>query len=398
MMNLQPPAVTPASPAVTAAPPPRHRAPEAPRETFSQALDDAVAAEAQPPERTRAPSPPARGTDSARERRPAQATSPAEARRPEPEAAAQRTEGAEVSAEASDTPPADDDVAAAPGHLHTMLAHLRLGAAGAAAGSRGARAAGEHGKAGAPAADGADGPGGQRLAAAVSRQALQAGAAEGAERATPTPGGPGAAAGSTAAAAFEDHLSRATAVAAEPAARPGEALPAAAGPLGAGTAAVAGGAATSGPAPAEATLPAHPASADFGSQLGAQITTFVREGVEHAQLHLNPADMGPVSVRIQLEGATAVVQLGADQAGTRQALEQALPMLAASLREAGLTLTGGGVFEQARQGFASDSGAGGRQRGEGREGQDGRGGSMGASPAELRTAPERRRGVVDLIA
>jgi flagellar hook-length control protein FliK len=92
--------------------------------------------------------------------------------------------------------------------------------------------------------------------------------------------------------------------------------------------------------------------------------------------------------------------MAADQAPTRQWLEQALPTLAATLREAGLTLAGGGVFERAPGGQPGD-------------GQGGQGGRGDAAPAGLRTderdradaaatavgaAPVRRRGVVDLVA
>jgi flagellar hook-length control protein FliK len=141
--------------------------------------------------------------------------------------------------------------------------------------------------------------------------------------------------------------------------------------------------------PAQAQLPASPGSPDFGPQLGAQITTFVRDGIEHAQLHLNPADMGPVSVQIQLDGQAAQVHLSADHPLTRQALEASMPQLASQLSEAGLTLSGGGVFEQPRQDRDAQPqprqgrGEGERQRGE-------------RMPAPA-LAPARR-GVVDLVA
>lgn len=154
------------------------------------------------------------------------------------------------------------------------------------------------------------------------------------------------------------------------------------------------------PMQTEVHLPAAPGSADFGPQLGAQISTFVRGGIEHARLHLNPAEMGPVSVQIQLDGQTALVHLSAENAHTRQALEQALPLLAGSLREAGLTLSGGGVFEQPRQGSGAQAdgnagAAGQRGRGDERsdERSDGRNDVLRADPA-----PARRRGVVDLVA
>ena len=155
-------------------------------------------------------------------------------------------------------------------------------------------------------------------------------------------------------------------------------------------------------APAEARLPARPGSPDFAPQLGTQLSTFVRDGVEHARLHLNPAEMGPVSVRIQIDGQMAMVHLSADNAQTRQALEQAMPQLASQLREAGLTLTGGGVSEQPRQ----DAQAAADGRGEGGNESGNRGGNDRSeagrdSRNEMAFAPTRlpqRRGVVDLVA
>jgi flagellar hook-length control protein FliK len=154
-------------------------------------------------------------------------------------------------------------------------------------------------------------------------------------------------------------------------------------------------------APTQSHLPAALGSADFAPQLGSQITTFVREGVHHAQLHLNPADMGPVTVQIQLDGAGAQVHLQADQALTRQALEEALPQLASSLREAGLTLTGGGVFQQPRQTSSGDPGASGstpRQRG-GIARVSAAGGALDGVDTQNRSLPlAGRRGLVDLVA
>lgn len=147
--------------------------------------------------------------------------------------------------------------------------------------------------------------------------------------------------------------------------------------------------------PAEAYVSARPGSADFAPQLGQQITTFVRDGIEHAQLHLNPAEMGPVSVRIQLDGQVAQVHLSADHALTRQALEASMPQLASQLSEAGLTLGGGGVFEQPRQGrdATPQDGAGEPRRQDRAEDARDRGQSQAAP-----VLPPMRRGVVDLVA
>ena len=148
----------------------------------------------------------------------------------------------------------------------------------------------------------------------------------------------------------------------------------------------------------EARLPAAPGHADFAPQLGAQISVFIREGLQQARLQLNPAEMGPITVQIRLDGGSAQVHLAAEHAATRQALEQAMPSLAGSLRDSGLTLTGGGVFEQPRQ-PGSDSQDPGRptarsDSGSGRPG-DGTDNGLALPPGSM-GAP--RRGVVDLVA
>lgn len=148
------------------------------------------------------------------------------------------------------------------------------------------------------------------------------------------------------------------------------------------------------PPSTQAQIAASPGSPAFAPELGAQISTFVRLGVERAQLQLHPAEMGPVTVQILVEGAAAQVRLWAEQPGTRAALEQAMPTLAGQLRESGLTLTGGGVFEQAQQSPEQAW----------REARHGAGETRGsaAEQAEVAAAalatPTRRRGVVDLIA
>jgi flagellar hook-length control protein FliK len=110
-------------------------------------------------------------------------------------------------------------------------------------------------------------------------------------------------------------------------------------------------------APAEAAPPApvHQAQVsaalgtpEFAPGLSAEVNVMLRDGLQEARLQLNPAEMGPITVQIQIEGTHARISLSAEQAPTRDALEQALPTLASTLRDSGLTLTGGGVFEQPR--------------------------------------------------
>ncbi|MBT9503960.1 MAG: flagellar hook-length control protein FliK [Burkholderiaceae bacterium] len=103
----------------------------------------------------------------------------------------------------------------------------------------------------------------------------------------------------------------------------------------------------------------------FAPEMSSRLTLLASEGVQKAQLHLNPAEMGPVSVQIQLDGQQAQIEFHAQHAATREVLERSLPELAAALRDAGMTLSGGGVFQQQRdpqqdgqaQNQASDQGA-----------------------------------------
>lgn len=88
---------------------------------------------------------------------------------------------------------------------------------------------------------------------------------------------------------------------------------------------------------------------EFVPAFSARIATLVQEGVEHARVHLNPVEMGPVSLQLSMDGQQVRVDMTAEVAATRLALEQALPTLASALREAGFTLSGGGVSQPAAE-------------------------------------------------
>lgn len=135
----------------------------------------------------------------------------------------------------------------------------------------------------------------------------------------------------------------------------------------------------------------------FAQALGTQVSLLARDGVHEASLQLNPAEMGPISVQIVLEGTQARVEFGADMARTREVIERSLPELAAALRDAGLTLSGGSV-SQHQPG-----------RGDGQsdpDGQRGRGGMERADRTQAvagdpQTTPTRRwvrTGGLDLYA
>ena len=99
----------------------------------------------------------------------------------------------------------------------------------------------------------------------------------------------------------------------------------------------------------QAQLSAQLFSSDFAPALGVQISTLTRNGIPEARLHLNPAELGPIAVQIELDGRTAQVVLSASHAETRLVLEQAMPQLASAMRDAGFSMSGGGVFQQPQQ-------------------------------------------------
>lgn len=98
--------------------------------------------------------------------------------------------------------------------------------------------------------------------------------------------------------------------------------------------------------PVESRIPVPLDSPAFAPALGAQISLFARDGVQTARLQLNPAEMGPITVQIALDGSAARVDFQADVASTREVIQASLPALAGALQEAGMTLAGGGVSQQ----------------------------------------------------
>jgi flagellar hook-length control protein FliK len=145
---------------------------------------------------------------------------------------------------------------------------------------------------------------------------------------------------------------------------------------------------------AEAALHAAPDEAGFAPALGAQVALWVKDGVQEARLQLHPAELGPVTVQIALEGQAAHIDFTAAVAATRESIEQSLPALAAALRESGFTLAGGGVF-------GGRSGANDGQRERTPQGRGTRGAAaVGAEGITDAVAAPRRwaRSLVDLYA
>ena len=144
----------------------------------------------------------------------------------------------------------------------------------------------------------------------------------------------------------------------------------------------------------QATLHAAIDEPGFGAALGSQVSLWVRDGVQEARLQLHPAELGPVTVQIALDGQAAHVDFTAAVAATRESIEQSLPALAAALRESGFTLAGGGVSSNASQGGGDER----RQRAGAGHGNRSRA-DAGADDGPLVSAPQRwTRSLLDVYA
>lgn len=179
---------------------------------------------------------------------------------------------------------------------------------------------------------------------------------------------------------------------------PASGLPAFAGELARAASALGGPQPAAAPAHAAVlNLPTPVTAPEFVPRLSGELAVLARDGVQEARINVHPVELGPISVQIAVDGATAQVHLAVDNAQTRDLLEQSMPTLAAALRDTGLTLTGGGVFQQSRQAPqdqpAPQQASGLRGRGDGSTADE----RDGAAPA----APARRLravGAVDVFA
>lgn len=93
----------------------------------------------------------------------------------------------------------------------------------------------------------------------------------------------------------------------------------------------------------QGSVASHPMEPAFAGDLASHVRLMAGEGLQHAELRLHPVDLGPVHIRLVLDGPTADIQFAAVHATTRQGLEQALPQLRAQLADAGLQLGQAGV-------------------------------------------------------
>jgi flagellar hook-length control protein FliK len=127
-----------------------------------------------------------------------------------------------------------------------------------------------------------------------------------------------------------------------------------------------------------------------------QVTWLVKNGLSEAEIRVKPADMGPISVRIEMNQNEATLSFAVTQAETRGAVQDSLHRLTEMLAESGISLgeanVGGENFNQQPR----DGGNSGRSR---VTFAPGRGDTaLVEAGAVRRTVPAGARGLVDTFA
>jgi flagellar hook-length control protein FliK len=133
---------------------------------------------------------------------------------------------------------------------------------------------------------------------------------------------------------------------------------------------------------------------NFDDELGARMSWLADQKIGHAHIKLSPADLGPVEVRLHLNGDQVNASFSSAQPEVRQALENSLPRLRDMLGQHGFQLGQADVGQQqqqasqnARQGGGSNGGNAGGGAG------DDLLGSVGIPSVVL-----RQRGLLDAYA
>ncbi len=111
-----------------------------------------------------------------------------------------------------------------------------------------------------------------------------------------------------------------------------------------------GAARSASPAPHTVSVEARVGTPRFLDETAQQVTWLAKNGIEHAEIRVKPAELGPISVRIEMQNNEAVISFAVTQPETRVAVEDALHRLQEMLAESGISMgetsVGGQSFGQ----------------------------------------------------
>jgi len=131
---------------------------------------------------------------------------------------------------------------------------------------------------------------------------------------------------------------------------------------------------------------------DFDEAIGARIGWLAEQKIGHAHIRVTPNDLGPVEVRLQLEGDRVHASFTSAHAEVRHALENSLPKLREMLGEQGMQLAHADVGQH------PDPRANGGNEQAGAGGGDAETGAPGAELPTISAHGLRLRGLLDAYA
>ena len=91
-------------------------------------------------------------------------------------------------------------------------------------------------------------------------------------------------------------------------------------------------------APVVAALAAPVGTPDWNTELGQKIVWMIGDKQQVAELHVNPPDLGPLDIKLTIDGGQTTAVFTSPHSAVREAVETALPRLREVLADSGLTL------------------------------------------------------------
>ncbi len=89
--------------------------------------------------------------------------------------------------------------------------------------------------------------------------------------------------------------------------------------------------------------------AGWGEAVGNRLMMMVNGKMQSANIHLNPAELGPIEIRVKVNQDQATVHFVSSNSVVREAIEEAFPRLKEMFMQNGITLTDANVSQQSSQ-------------------------------------------------
>jgi len=113
--------------------------------------------------------------------------------------------------------------------------------------------------------------------------------------------------------------------------------------------------------PQQMTLQTQVSNAEWGADFSKRIQFMVKSSMQHAELRLDPPDLGKIHVKINLSQDQANISFASGHSNVREAIENAIPRLRELLNESGFQLGDTDVasqFQQQSESHADNDGGG----------------------------------------